>query len=144
MSVSEEVMGRITPQRILVADTNPIFRGVLAERLDAQGHEVITAETGEKAFLILRDWKHPIDWLYARASLPLLIDGWILADEYHDAHRDRAVILSSDEDRVSSRGDLILKQPTPSRVYEAICRAIDPSGGVDCVAARPANTQQAA
>jgi CheY-like chemotaxis protein len=86
MSVSEEVMGRITPQRILVADTNPIFRGVLAERLGAQGHEVITAETGEKAFLILRDWKHPIDWLYARASLPLLIDGWILADEYHDAH----------------------------------------------------------
>jgi DNA-binding response OmpR family regulator len=71
-------MRTLEPQRILVADDNPIFRETLAQRLRILGHDVITAETGERAFLILRDWSRPIGWLDTRAALPGLIDGWIL------------------------------------------------------------------
>ena len=117
-------MSMVKPQRILIADDNPIVRETVAQWLRAQGHEAITADTGEKAFLALRDWSHPIDWLYTRAVLPGLVDGWILADEYHDMHRDRAVILAGAEQRVSSRGDLILKQPTPIRVFNAIRQSL--------------------
>jgi DNA-binding NtrC family response regulator len=113
-------MTTVKPQRILIADDNPIMRETLAQRLSAQAHEVITADTGERAFLALRDWSHPIGWLYTRAVLPGLVDGWILADEYHGMHRDRSVILAGAEQRVSSRGDLVLKQPTPVGIFNAI------------------------
>jgi CheY-like chemotaxis protein len=73
-------------ERILVVDDNHIFREALAERLRDAGYQVTTAETGERAFLTLRDWSRRVDWLYTRASLPGLVDGWILADEYHDRH----------------------------------------------------------
>ncbi|KLK92240.1 hypothetical protein AA309_15610 [Microvirga vignae] len=117
-------MSAAQSQRILIADDNAIFRETIAERLRAQGHEVVTAETGERAFLILREWCHSIDWLYTRAALPRLIDGWILADEYHDTHKNRPVILSGTEARVSSRGDVVLKQPTPTAALEAIRQAL--------------------
>jgi DNA-binding NtrC family response regulator len=113
-------MSMVKPQRILIADDNPIVRETVAQWLRAQGHEAITADTGESAFLALRDWSHPIGWLYTRAVLPGLVDGWILADEYHGMHRDRSVILAGAEQRVSSRGDLVLKQPTPVGIFNAI------------------------
>ena len=111
------------PHRTLIVDDNPDFRKRLAHRLRDQGHEVITAETGERALVVLRDWEHPIDWLYTRASLPGLIDGWILADEYHETHRNRAVVISSSEAQGSLRGDIILKQPLPSTAFKAIIGA---------------------
>jgi DNA-binding NtrC family response regulator len=111
-------------QRILIADDNSIVRETVAQWLRAQGHEAITANTGENAFLALRDWSHPIGWLYTRAVLPGLVDGWILADEYHDIHRDRAVILAGAEQRVSSRGDLVLKRPTPVGIFNAIRQSL--------------------
>jgi DNA-binding NtrC family response regulator len=113
-------MSMVKPQRILIADDNPIVRETVAQWLRAQGHEAITADTGESAFLALRDWSHPIGWLYTRAVLPGLVDGWILADEYHVMHRDRSVILAGAEQRVSSRGDLVLKQPTPVGIFNTI------------------------
>lgn len=113
-----------SPQRILIVDDNPDFRKRLAHCLRGQGHEVITAETGERAFVVLRDREHPIDWLYTRASLPGLIDGWILADEYHETHRNRAVVISSSEARGSSRGNIILTQPMPPTAFKAIVGAV--------------------
>ncbi|WP_201836089.1 response regulator [Microvirga zambiensis] len=114
----------IKRQRILIADDNPIMRETLARWLRAQAHEVITADTGEKAFLALRDWSHPVSWLYTRAVLPGLIDGWILADQYHEVHENRAVILAGAEQRTSSRGDRVLKQPTAAAVFNAIHQAL--------------------
>jgi DNA-binding NtrC family response regulator len=116
-------MSMVKPQRILIADDNPIMRETLAQWLRAQAHEVITADKGERAFLALRDWSHPIGWLYTRAVLPGLVDGWILADEYHDMHGNRPVILAGAEQRISSRGDLVLKQPTAVTVFNAIHQA---------------------
>jgi DNA-binding response OmpR family regulator len=113
-----------SPQRILIVDDNPDFRKRLAHCLRGQGHEVITAETGERAFVVLRDREHPIDWLYTRASLPGLIDGWILADEYHETHGNRAVVISSSEARGSSRGNIILTQPMPPTAFKAIVGAV--------------------
>ncbi|EIM24495.1 response regulator [Microvirga lotononidis] len=106
--------------RILVADHNPIFRETLAWRLRAAGYEVTTADTGEHAFLALRDWQHPVDWLYASAGLPILIDGWILADEYHDTCPTRPVVIAAQQVRPSQNGDIILAQPSPASVLEII------------------------
>src|SRR3954454_4365467 len=105
---------------ILVVDDNSIFRETLADRLRASGHEVLVAETGERAFLTLRDRSRSIGWLYTRAALPGLIDGWILADEYHDAHAGRAVIIAATEARTSRQKDIILEQPALITVLDTI------------------------
>jgi DNA-binding response OmpR family regulator len=117
-------MSTVNSQRILIADDNPDFRKRLAPCLRARGHDVITAEIGERAFVALRDWSRPIDWLYARAALPGLIDGWILADEYHETHRNRAVVISGAETRTSPQGDIVLNQPMPPAAFEAILGAL--------------------
>jgi CheY-like chemotaxis protein len=137
-------MRTLKPQRILIADHNPIFRETLAQRLRTLGHDVITAETGERAFLILRDWSRPIGWLYTRAALPGLIDGWILADEYHDTHRNRKVILSGTDERVSSQGDPVLRQPTPAAVFNALCQTLAVEEALISTATEPDVAQQAA
>ena len=111
--------------RILVVDDNPLFRETLAQRLRDAGYNVISVDTGERAFLALREWSHPVDWLYTRANLPGLIDGWILADEYHDRHPNRAVVVAANEARSSRQGDLILKQPALSSVLDSVRHAIE-------------------
>ena len=70
--------------------------------------------------LALRDWSRPIDWLDTRAELPGLIDSWNLAEEYHETHQNRAVVISGSEARISSRGDIVLKQTMPPVAFEAI------------------------
>jgi DNA-binding NtrC family response regulator len=111
--------------RILVVDDNHIFRETLAQKLRDTGYHVIIAETGERAFFALRDWSRPVDWLYTRARLPGLIDGAILADEYHDSHAHRAVIIAASESRMSQQGDIILKHPTPMAVLDTLRHAIE-------------------
>jgi CheY-like chemotaxis protein len=54
-------MSNVNPQRILIADDNPTFRETLAQCLRARGHDVIVAETGERAFLALCNRSRPID-----------------------------------------------------------------------------------
>jgi DNA-binding NtrC family response regulator len=110
-------------ERILVVDENHIFRETLAQKLRDEGYQVITAETGERAFLTLRDRSRPIDWLYTRARLPGLIDGWILADEYHDSHPDRAAVIAVPEARLSRSGDTLLTQPTLATVLDTVLHA---------------------
>ena len=112
-------------ERILIVDDNPVFREALMQWLRAAGHDVVAAESGEQAFLMLRDWQRPIGWLYTRASLPGLIDGWILVDEYHDTHSGRAVIIAAPQARPSRTGDMILAQPTPAAVMEALRRLMN-------------------
>lgn len=112
-------------ERILVVDDNHVFRETLAQRLRDMGYYVVTAETGERAFFALRDWNHPVDWLYTRANLPGLIDGCILADEYHYRHRGRAVVIAAQEARSSRQGDIILGQPTLTTILDTILHLID-------------------
>jgi CheY-like chemotaxis protein len=111
------------PQRILIGDDNPIVRKTLSQSLRAEGREVITAETGTRAFLVLRDFSQAIDRQYARAALPGLIDGWILADIYQDRHADRSVILAGAKAGLSSQGDIVLDQPKTRAVFNALRQA---------------------
>jgi len=124
--------GRIEPEanmtagkqdQILLVDDNHIFREALAERMRAAGHQVITADTGERAFWSVRSRERTIGWLYTRAALPRLIDGWILADAYHEVHARRPVVVSAAETRRSEK-DIILKQPTPAAVMNALLSAM--------------------
>ena len=117
-------MNIVKPQRILIVDDNAIIRETLAQWLRREGHDGITAATGTRAFLVLRDFGRAIDWLYTRAALPGLIDGWILADAYHDRHADRPVILAGAAAGLSSQGDIVLNQPTPRAVFDALRRAL--------------------
>jgi DNA-binding NtrC family response regulator len=117
----------IRQERVLLVDANPIFRDALADCLQAEGFEIVLAETGERALLILRDRSRPINWLYSRAALPGLVDGWILADEYHVTHPNRAVIVSGQETRPSARHDIVLNEPTPAATSEAIHNLINGS-----------------
>lgn len=109
--------------RILIVDDNPIMREHLANSLRDEGAEVVTAATGEQALLRLRDWAKPIGWLYTKAVLPGLVDGWILTDEYHATHPGRNAVISIDEWRPSS-GDQILENPTPTAILETLWQAI--------------------
>ena len=107
-------------RRILIADTNAAFRESLAQHLRASGFEVVTAATGESAFHLLRDWQHPIGWLYTQADLPGLIDGWILADEYRDGHPDRAAVIATSRELVSAQGHVILSEPSLAAALDAL------------------------
>jgi DNA-binding NtrC family response regulator len=110
--------------RILVVDADQAFCESLAQELTAEDCEVLTAETGRRAFSLLRNWQNPIGWLYTRAVLDSLIDGRVLADEYHSTYPERPVIIAASDARSSASGDIILKDPTPSVVSDAIRRAI--------------------
>jgi DNA-binding NtrC family response regulator len=110
--------------RILVVDTDQGFREDLEQELAAEGYELLTAGTGRRAFSLLRDWRNPIGWLYTRAALDSLIDGRVLADEYHSTHPERPVIIAASNARSSMSGDIVLEDPTPSAVADAVRRAI--------------------
>jgi len=111
--------------RILIVDPDQTFRERLEQELTVDGYEVLTAETGRRAFSLLRDWRNPIAWLYTRGVLDSLIDGRVLADEYHSSHPRRQVIIAASEEAGSSASDdVILMSPTPSEVADAIRFAI--------------------
>ena len=107
-------------ERILIVDTNPLFLERLARELRARNFDVVAAGSGAQAFQFLRDWDHSIDWLFSRATLPGLIDGWILADEYHDSHPTRAAVIAASQARGSAQGHIILEDPSPTAVLDSM------------------------
>ncbi|QRM33581.1 hypothetical protein [Microvirga sp. VF16] len=127
-------------ERILIVETDADFQSSLALLLHEAGFDVMTATTGEQAFRLLRDWRRPIDWLYTRAILPGLIDGWILADQHRDNHPDRPTIIGAREVGYSAQGDIVLKEPTAATVLDAarhITVSAHPQAPVEPVSADP-------
>jgi DNA-binding NtrC family response regulator len=110
---------------VLIVDRNLGSCERLAQELRSANYNVLTADTGEQAFFILRHRQHQIGWLYSRAVLPGLIDGWILADEYHDTHPDRPAVISGQDERFTAHGDIVLKEPTVATVSETIRNVIE-------------------
>ncbi|WP_322883792.1 hypothetical protein [Microvirga lotononidis] len=118
-------MSPIIEECILIVDSNPDFCERLAQECRVANYTVLTAHTGERALLILTHRQHRIGWLYCRAALPGLIDGWILADQYHDVYPSRPVIVAAHTTYLSARGDIVLNEPTVTVVSETIRHVIE-------------------
>lgn len=78
---------------VLVVDDDAIARELLAQFLQMSGFEVIAAPNGERALLELCQQGEEIDWLVSKVSLPGLVCGRILQDEYRRHHPDRPALL---------------------------------------------------
>lgn len=111
---------------ILVVDTNHAVSDGLQRALCDDGHQVITTSSGDQAFRMLRNRDHAIDWLYSRAALPGLIDGWILADEYQAVHPRRVAIIAAHESRRSGQGHVVIGDPSVWAIHEELRRLVDP------------------
>ena len=124
--------GTIERQRVLVVDDDAATRASTADALKRAGFEPKTAGTGERALLILRQWPRHIDWLVTKPDLPGLVDGWMLADEFHQTHPGRPVLLASrDADRPSQTHVIVVAPASPATVVEALQRLTpsDPQPG---------------
>lgn len=107
-------------ERILIVNTNPAFRDSLAEQLRSSGFTEVTDATGESASHLLRNSRRAFDWLYTRAELPGLIDGRILADEYHGSHPDRTAVVATSSERAFVQGHQVLKEPSSAVALDTI------------------------
>ena len=82
---------------VLVVENDPITRELLENILQTAGCQVLVVSTGNAGLLSLCQQQAQIDWLVTRVRLPGLVDGWLLADEYHRHNPDRPVVLWSEE-----------------------------------------------
>lgn len=71
---------------------------------------ILSAQTGERALLVLRERRDAIDWLVTRQALPGLVDGPMLADEYHIHHAARPVLIGGGT-KESASGTIALSEP---------------------------------
>jgi CheY-like chemotaxis protein len=88
-------------QQVLVAVEDPISRELVARMLHLAGFSALLAPTGERALLLLREHRGAVDWLVTSLSLPGLVDGPILRDEFQSVHPGRPALFfsASDMDR---------------------------------------------
>jgi DNA-binding NtrC family response regulator len=118
-------MSPVMNECVLIVECTPGFCERLVQACRAANYNVLAADSGESAFTILRHRQHQIGWLYSRAALPGLIDGWILADQYHHAYPSRPVIIAAHDTRFSARSDIVLKEPTVTVVSETIRHVVE-------------------
>jgi len=82
----------VSGERVLVVDDDPETRESVGEALEQAAFSPTLAATGEQGLVLLREWPRRADWLYTKTELPGLVDGWILAEEFHQAHPSRPVL----------------------------------------------------
>jgi two-component system, OmpR family, response regulator len=87
--------GKRGARRILVVEDDVVVRDMLVRGLQKAGYDVLSAETGEQALILLREWGERIDWLFADIRLPGVIDGWVVGSEFTLNHPLRPVIYAS-------------------------------------------------
>ena len=112
--------------RVLVVDPNPMSRQLTTEYLQTAGYDVVSAAAGERALVLLREWPRRVGWLYTAVELPGLVDGWILADEYHQTHPSRPVIYAdgkSFERRAKPHAVFLQGPVTPMAVLRTLRQA---------------------
>ena len=109
-------------QRVLVVDDDPETRKRVGEALERAGFVPGLAATGEQGLLLLRHWPRRIGWLYTKPELPGLVDGGILADEFHQAHPSRLVLYGCPHTRkYNLTGGIALTTPvSPRRVGDVL------------------------
>jgi len=115
----------VNRQRVLVVEDDAKTRERVGEALAQAGFGPTLAGTGEQGLLLLREWPRLIDWLYTKNELPGLVDGWILADELHQAHPFRPVVygVPANGKRLARGKDIVLETPVPPmKVAEGLLR----------------------
>ena len=108
---------------VLVVEDDGISRELLAQVLQTGGFDVIATSTGERALLTLCQQGDEIDWLVSKVRLPGLVCGWLLADEYHTHHPDRAALLiphTLNLAKMPSAHAVFVPPATPMRVLEVL------------------------
>jgi CheY-like chemotaxis protein len=108
---------------VLVVENDPVTRELLQGILRTGGCQVLAVPTGNAGLLSLCQQRAQIDWLVTKISLPGLVDGWLLADEFHRHHPDRPVILLSEafsEAECPSIDALLIPATAPIRVLDAL------------------------
>ena len=108
---------------VLVVENDPITRELLEGILRTGGCQVLAVPTGNAGLLSLCQQRAQIDWLVTKINLPGLVDGWLLADEFHRHHPDRPVILLSEaiaQAECPSIDALLIPATAPMRVLEAL------------------------
>src|ERR671912_320396 len=128
---------------VLVVEDDEISRELLAQVLQTGGFDVIATSTGERALLTLCQQGDEIDWLVSKVRLPGLVCGWLLADEYHTHHPDRAALLVSPEltsAKMPSVHAVFMPPAAPMKVLDVLKALRAP----EAAPARKSNSSQAA
>ncbi len=108
---------------VLVVENDPVTRELLATIFRTSGCQVLAVPTGNTGLLSLCQLQARIDWLVTRVTRPGLVDGWLLADEYHRHNPDRPVIVLSEtaSDVECPSVDAVFVPPhAPMRVLEVL------------------------
>jgi CheY-like chemotaxis protein len=108
---------------VLVVENDPIIRELLETILRTAGYQVLAVPTGNAGLLSLCQQQAHINWLVTRVKLPGLVDGWLLADEYHRHNSGRPAILLSEvisEAEHASVDSVFVPPHAPMRVLEAL------------------------
>lgn len=89
-------MPQDTAPKVLVVDDDAVAAALLAQLLRMAGFECVTARTGEAALALMIEQRDAIAWLVAKAELPGLVCGRVLADEFSRWHpASSAVVLAT-------------------------------------------------
>lgn len=108
---------------VLIVDDDPIACGLLHNLLRTGGYHVEATTNAETGLLELCRQRSRIAWLVTKTRLPGLVDGWILADEFHRHHVSRPVVLLlRDEDSGDGPSIDAVSVPngSPMRVLEIL------------------------
>jgi CheY-like chemotaxis protein len=85
-----------TAPKVLVVDDDAVAAALLEQLLRMAGFEAVTARTGEAALALMIEQRDAIAWLVAKAELPGLVCGRVLADEFSRWHpASSAVVLAT-------------------------------------------------
>jgi DNA-binding response OmpR family regulator len=85
-----------TAPKVLVVDDDAVAAALLEQLLRMAGFEAVTARTGEAALALMIEQRDGIAWLVAKAELPGLVCGRVLADEFSRWHpASSAVVLAT-------------------------------------------------
>ena len=89
-------MPQDTAPKVLVVDDDAVAAALLEQLLRMAGFEAVTARTGEAALALMIEQRDGIAWLVAKAELPGLVCGRVLADEFSRWHpASSAVVLAT-------------------------------------------------
>ena len=89
-------MPQDTAPKVLVVDDDAVAAALLEQLLRMAGFEAVTARTGEAALALMIEQRDAIAWLVAKAELPGLVCGRVLADEFSRWHpASSAVVLAT-------------------------------------------------